>query len=337
MSSKIGRNDPCPCGSGKKYKKCHGRHNANQAKLNAVNNELYRLHQDLISFTTTSYQSKIEEQLERFDELITSTLDDETKEIYHTGLTPWIMSSVPCLKNNETILRRFYRSTQKKLSPHARDLFVRWLHAKPSIYEIISIDSPKKQFMAVKELGEDETFFIPFQNKDDFVEGSLLIGIVIPFIEHHNFLLTMVKLYERDKNYYTELLQKYKGKKEGLSKTFPNLLAEALSSESIETEWKDTNHEEVAHLLTEHLSEQGISDRIITESISHWHTFCERENPTIKKIEPYAAAMDYYIQKVILNDSEVKQATVAETYHTYASTLCSTCRRIVQALRIDRG
>ncbi len=25
---KVGRNDPCPCGSGKKYKKCHGRNNA---------------------------------------------------------------------------------------------------------------------------------------------------------------------------------------------------------------------------------------------------------------------------------------------------------------------
>lgn len=23
---KIGRNDPCPCGSGKKFKKCHGAH-----------------------------------------------------------------------------------------------------------------------------------------------------------------------------------------------------------------------------------------------------------------------------------------------------------------------
>ena len=23
-SAKVGRNDPCPCGSGKKYKKCHG-------------------------------------------------------------------------------------------------------------------------------------------------------------------------------------------------------------------------------------------------------------------------------------------------------------------------
>jgi preprotein translocase subunit SecA len=24
---KVGRNDPCPCGSGKKYKQCHGRLN----------------------------------------------------------------------------------------------------------------------------------------------------------------------------------------------------------------------------------------------------------------------------------------------------------------------
>jgi uncharacterized protein YecA (UPF0149 family) len=24
-SDRVGRNDPCPCGSGKKYRKCHGR------------------------------------------------------------------------------------------------------------------------------------------------------------------------------------------------------------------------------------------------------------------------------------------------------------------------
>ncbi|MEC8540774.1 MAG: SEC-C metal-binding domain-containing protein, partial [Candidatus Thermoplasmatota archaeon] len=23
--AKVGRNDPCPCGSGKKYKQCHGK------------------------------------------------------------------------------------------------------------------------------------------------------------------------------------------------------------------------------------------------------------------------------------------------------------------------
>jgi preprotein translocase subunit SecA len=25
FGDKIGRNDPCPCGSGKKYKQCHGK------------------------------------------------------------------------------------------------------------------------------------------------------------------------------------------------------------------------------------------------------------------------------------------------------------------------
>ncbi|MHC5020646.1 MAG: SEC-C metal-binding domain-containing protein, partial [Planctomycetota bacterium] len=28
---KIGRNDPCPCGSGKKYKKCHGKQDTGDA------------------------------------------------------------------------------------------------------------------------------------------------------------------------------------------------------------------------------------------------------------------------------------------------------------------
>ncbi len=31
-SSRVGRNDPCPCGSGKKYKKCHGRLDAEQTE-----------------------------------------------------------------------------------------------------------------------------------------------------------------------------------------------------------------------------------------------------------------------------------------------------------------
>ena len=28
VEKKVGRNDPCPCGSGKKYKHCHGRMDA---------------------------------------------------------------------------------------------------------------------------------------------------------------------------------------------------------------------------------------------------------------------------------------------------------------------
>ena len=29
VEKKVGRNDPCPCGSGKKYKNCHGKDEVN--------------------------------------------------------------------------------------------------------------------------------------------------------------------------------------------------------------------------------------------------------------------------------------------------------------------
>lgn len=328
--SKIRRNDSCPCGSGKKYKRCCGRNTVNQANLNAVNNELYRVYQELISYTTTKYQNKIEEQHQVYDR--PSISDEETKEIYHTGLTPWIVSSVPCFNNNETIIRRLYRATQKKLSLHAKELFIKWLHTKPSIYEVISIQSPSEQFMTIKELRTDDTFYIPIQNADDFMEGSLLIGIIIPFIQHHNFLLTMVKLYDRDKHYYAELLSKFDAIEGGLDVNFPKFLVEALDSESIETKWNNPTHEEVVHLLTKHLSLKEVNDRVITESITNWNTFCKKEDPTIKRIEPYAAALEYYIQKVTLNNANVRQVDIAEEYGTSPSTLSNIYRRITQAL-----
>lgn len=38
MSKKVGRNEPCPCGSGKKFKKCHGRAGATQAPRTVPSN-----------------------------------------------------------------------------------------------------------------------------------------------------------------------------------------------------------------------------------------------------------------------------------------------------------
>lgn len=44
MESKIGRNDPCWCGSGKKYKKCHlDRHNQEQLPKDQINNRLSKI------------------------------------------------------------------------------------------------------------------------------------------------------------------------------------------------------------------------------------------------------------------------------------------------------
>lgn len=36
MNQKVGRNDPCPCGSGKKYKQCCFKHVGQKKKIKAV-------------------------------------------------------------------------------------------------------------------------------------------------------------------------------------------------------------------------------------------------------------------------------------------------------------
>lgn len=40
-TQKIGRNDPCPCGSGKKYKRCHGEGSGNQSRNGPISNRSY--------------------------------------------------------------------------------------------------------------------------------------------------------------------------------------------------------------------------------------------------------------------------------------------------------
>ncbi len=55
MSKETGRNDPCPCGSGKKYKKCcgkpgMGRHTAKVLTSDSTNSLLGRISQAGSSF-----------------------------------------------------------------------------------------------------------------------------------------------------------------------------------------------------------------------------------------------------------------------------------------------
>lgn len=328
--SKIRRNDPCPCGSGKKYKKCCLSDDTSQRNRDATNNKLYQLHQALISEASTTYEQQINNQLERIEqEAFYPNLDDETRGVYQSGLIPWIMSSVPIFKSNETILKRFYLATHRGLSLRTKEILTQWIHASPSVYEVKSID-PSSKFMQIQDLRENTTFSIPFEHEDDFIEGSFLIGIVIPFMNHHNFLMTVIKLYDRNVSFYNKLLDTYKNK--NLKEVFPNFLVDALNSDSVESNWKDDSHEQVAHLLTEHLSQKAVGDRVILEGISMWRTFCEMKNPTIQRIQTYAAAMDYYIQKVILKDANITQASIAKEYDTSASSLSTNYRRIDQAL-----
>src|SRR5690606_20413740 len=58
MSGQVGRNDPCPCGSGKKYKKCCMLKNA--VSITALlEKDAAALHNRIIDYAVTSYSEEL--------------------------------------------------------------------------------------------------------------------------------------------------------------------------------------------------------------------------------------------------------------------------------------
>jgi hypothetical protein len=54
MTENIGRNEPCPCGSGKKYKKCCGAKEA-VSITHVIENEIDDLQTKLLHFALNHY------------------------------------------------------------------------------------------------------------------------------------------------------------------------------------------------------------------------------------------------------------------------------------------
>lgn len=295
-----------------------------------MNNDLYSLHHNLILTVTNRYDELLQEQFQKY----TSPLieDDETREIYHTGLTPWLVLFISMFTNKETIFERYYRIIQNRLDPLAKSIIVRWFNRTPSVYKVLSVDSPKEQFIHVQDLKTDEKFFVPYQNVDDYAEDNLLLGILIPYVKHHNFFFTTLKLYNRDEQFYIELLDEYANKEGGLEKHYPEFLAQALHEGLSIGEWSNQLHEEVANLFAEHMSQKGYSDSVIMRGIEQWNVYCQGKNPSIQRAETFAAALDYYVRREWLEEKGMKQVDIAKEYDISPSTLSHNYRQLVEEL-----
>src|SRR5437016_7324140 len=53
--TKIGRNDPCPCGSGKKYKKCHGKPSMTPPPSALLDDALADMQEELLAMEEQSF------------------------------------------------------------------------------------------------------------------------------------------------------------------------------------------------------------------------------------------------------------------------------------------
>lgn len=135
--SKFGRNDPCPCGSGKKYKKCclSKTYADEGGKEDSIRE---RLVQDLLRFFEKHYQGKVEDAAFLFwDDFVPEKhLEGAALDIAHQNFLEWIVFDYLIDEDDDKTLIDLYMENNRKLSLDDHKVLTMMKNSVISLYEV---------------------------------------------------------------------------------------------------------------------------------------------------------------------------------------------------------
>lgn len=152
---KTGRNDPCPCGSGKKYKKCclstdyvePGREEPIRA----------RLVQELLRYFKKYYADKLEEALFFFwnDFDPEKHLDEATLGLADINFWEWIIHDFIIDEENDKTLIDLYMANNRRLSSDEHRILTMMKNSVISLYEVQEVFPEKGMLLKDLLLGDE--------------------------------------------------------------------------------------------------------------------------------------------------------------------------------------
>lgn len=325
------RNELCHCGSGKIHKKCCGFSNVVQINPQLYNDELHDLHDHLLAYALTNYEDKFIKQSELQFQSSLSNLEGNV-ESYLTAFTAWMILHTPMVRNNETIIEDFYKHQKRNIKrTRTKNTFLDWKNTVPSVYEAQSIDD-HTQMITISDITTHESFQIPLDDAHEFFENDLLVGILVPFVGYHSFFLNTLAISGDHKNAITSLLNDFSQTEGQLQNNFPDFLSQVLLIDQPIIEWGEPLYEQVAQLFFDHMVNKSIDEETISLGIIIWHRYTDIAQPTIKKAEAYAAALEYFVQIFVMDHQHVTQKEIAMEYETTAGTVSINSRKIRETL-----
>ncbi|MGX9136329.1 YecA family protein [Rummeliibacillus sp. JY-2-4R] len=165
----VGRNDPCPCGSGKKYKKCHGK-NALGDITTLVSEEIDRIVEGFVkeSFHTQDYR-----ELEKRNHLWQNALQHAfTNKLIDTiAMETYIYIDRPEVWQNYINHQLTLQSRQQ-----VKDILQSWL--KP-VYLLAKVDSQSPEVIELTDIVTNKNYVMNGTPAKTF-SGSWLFGIFMP-------------------------------------------------------------------------------------------------------------------------------------------------------------
>src|SRR5690625_723065 len=325
------RNDPCPCGSGKKYKKCCGISNVIEISPQLYNDELGELHDELLAYALGNYEELFMEQTRKYFQPFLNE-DTIATEDYLKIISLWTILNVTLLENNQTIFNAFYNQQKSKIKrTRTKNTFLESANTVPSVYEILEANNEETHMATIIETSTNKKFQVLLIDEYEYLEGTFIIGSLVPFVGFHHFFFDVIELIEDDKKRILSLIKDYPSDDVQFSEMFPDFLAEALLLDMDEVLDQPLN-DEVANLFREHMTNKAFDSKVINLGIDICQTYLLIKAPNFRNPATYAAPLEYLIQIMILENDAITQKEIAQEYGTTAGTLSINYRKIMDFL-----
>lgn len=342
MDIKVGRNDPCPCGSGKKYKKCCG---ANEviSLSQVLESDIDDLEKQLLHFSLRNYGNQIEESFENFQQEYELKNEDEITffEFVHTI---WFTLFAKADQGG-TILDQFITSELRKIKrPKLKQVVQSWKDARVFFGTIISIED--NSYIIEDLFNSDRLEAVVVTNLEkQYEQNGFFAAILLPFDQKFVFFPAPFDLPSLDSESAAEFIRQaysesnYDNQNDFMTEFFMELMYDlpevGAHYEINEMEWTEPVFQEVAELFQTELEQIGVEQDIIDTGIYLWNLFCHKKQKKIKNPNIYVGALHYFISTFAPMETNYTQKQLAEKYGVSYGSLSSVYRELEDTLAED--
>ncbi|MCA0970841.1 SEC-C domain-containing protein [Halobacillus litoralis] len=329
---KVGRNDPCPCGSGKKYKKCCGKKNVIEISDSIVQEELNQL-----------YQRYHDYLLDYYPHLIPSVQSSgnyaELKELMNVAHKTIFTTNDDGRSIMQEFVDRVVRSVKRPLT---RESLLEWPHAVPGLFKITAIKSESVAELEEGWSGERYVVTLELDGEPIENEPGYYFGILMKWGQTHQFVPVALSvgegLYQAFTNYVKDEHHKAESS-ESVSTFFGQHLDRFIRS-FIDFDqdgmagigyWDGTPEEkEVLDVLDETIGAEAQQHEEYGLLHTLWREHCKRTNPTIRKPAVFAAALEYFYRESPIVDSPLRPLSQKEIAAKYGVSAGSLSKRFTE-------
>lgn len=326
------RNNPCTCGSGKVYNECCGKSNVIPFRSMDLEDRLKKLHDEFINFVIENYEEEIDLSVANYIEMNIMLEEDANLELYANLLISWLMIHEPMV-GEQTALDIFIKRKKNELKNlKIQQAFVSWKNAESSIFQIKSIERADKTYILVENIFNNEIYKTNHDIDETVDAGDYIIGTLIPFIDTYQFMFLSVLIDAENSTVINDVLDSYDAAVEPMNELYPEWLGDLLQPTHEELDWVDVSHRKVAEIFINHMHEKEADEELIQFGILFWHVYSRKYEPYITKAETYSATLDYFVSKLLLEDTKITQVSVAKEYNVSPTTISSRYKKFAQEL-----